>query len=99
MFALLDIDFDATKRSAIRAEMDILSQQGVIRLGRDGKWRLASRLAGPGLEPRDVRQPSGSAPVDQEGLIAVPANTAPQPKARARRQPDIRTESWGEQLQ
>ena len=73
LFALLDVDFDATKRSAIRAEMDILSQKGVIRLGRDGKWRLASRLSGPGLEPRDVRQPSGSAPVDQEGLIAVPA--------------------------
>lgn len=71
--ALLDVDFDTKKRTAIRAELDILKQQGVIRLGRDGKWRLMSRLTRPGFEPLNGHRSNGSAPVDHEGLTAVPA--------------------------
>jgi very-short-patch-repair endonuclease len=71
LYALLDVDFDVQKRAAIRAELDELGQQGVIRLGRDGKWRLVSRLA----RPRDPGSPDRPVvvPLDQDGLIAVPA--------------------------
>ncbi len=73
LFALLDVDFDATKRSAICAELDILNQQGLIQLSRDGKWRLTSRLPMPRLEPLNGPQSNGSSPIDQEVLTAVSA--------------------------
>lgn len=55
LFALLDVDFDANQRASIRAELDELGQNGLIKLGRDGKWRLTSRI---GLPFPDRQEPT-----------------------------------------
>ena len=71
LYALLDVDFDSAKRVAIRAELDLLSQQYVIRLGRDGKWRLSYRSTGG--NPITDRPPDDAGLADQEGLTAISA--------------------------
>ena len=73
LYALLDVDFDAQKRAAIRAELDALGQEGLVRLGRDGKWRLVSRLIRPERLPRIGPSQIGGPQADQDILIAAAA--------------------------
>ena len=44
LFALLDVDFKASRREEIRAELLAFQQQGVVVLGHDKKWRAISRV-------------------------------------------------------
>lgn len=39
--ALLDVDFESKKRQALLSELDELSKNGRISLGRDGRWRAS----------------------------------------------------------
>lgn len=73
LFALLDVDFDANARVSIRAELAELGQQGIVRLGRDGKWRLTSRSSPP--TPANPKSDGPSEQVDDalDVLIAAAA--------------------------
>lgn len=67
---LLDAAFCAEKRQALNAELAELQRQGLIRLGRDGRWRPLRRPA-PGAAA-GPRQP-GALPDAGGPLVAVPA--------------------------
>jgi len=45
LLALLNIDFDPRKRTAIYAELSALSEAGKVTKGRDGKWRPVATSA------------------------------------------------------
>lgn len=54
----------------VRAELELLSKDGVVRLGRDGKWRLRTRRAGPeSRQEQPVDMPSAEA----DAITAIPA--------------------------
>jgi very-short-patch-repair endonuclease len=71
--ALLDVEFDANKRAAIRAELTSLQHDGLVRLGRDGKWRLTMRLVPSAATDKSAQQPSRLGHTLENELIAVAA--------------------------
>jgi len=69
LLALLDVDFDSRKRAAILAELSELSDMGVVRRGRDGKWRPVAVPRTTAHGPHD--QDMASSAMDANILIAA----------------------------
>ena len=72
LFALLDVDFKASRREEIRAELLALQQQGAVVLSRDKKWYAISRV---GIAKNAIGGgASANTPfVDSDQLVAAPA--------------------------
>ena len=73
LLALLSADFDPRRRASIVAELGALSDQGLIRRGRDGLWRAAARR---------TPEPSGPSGAGETGIAgdrlhAVPGDFLP----------------------
>ncbi len=71
LFALLDVDFKASRREEIRAELLALQQQGAVVLGRDKKWRAISRV-GVARNTAAQHAPAGTPFIDSNKLVAAP---------------------------
>lgn len=78
LVVLLGAAFDEGKRRAIVAELQVLSQSGVIRLERNGRWKPVAVPV-----PRGAQQIGPSTPVASAGgenvLLAVPGSIASEP--------------------
>ena len=72
LFALLDVDFKASRREQIRAELLALQQQGLLVLGSDQKWRAVSRLR-TSVSNQKANQSTNSLRQPNDLLLASPA--------------------------
>ena len=72
LFALLDVDFKASRREEIRAELLAFQKQGVVVLGHDRKWRTISRVGIAGNTTAKGAQ-TNTPFIDSDKLVSSPA--------------------------